>query len=85
MQHRLRKPDSAEIEPVPLLRLGRNCWRVEQATRARLLSNSHYFPALARSLERAQEPAASAERRDEPRVEGPRNGFQRRPYPVLLR
>ena len=54
MQHRLRKPDSAEIEPVPLLRLGRNCWRVEQATRARLLSNSHYFRALARSLERAR-------------------------------
>lgn len=54
MQHRLRKPDSAEIEPVPLLRLGRNCWRVEQAARARLLSNSDYFRALARSLERAR-------------------------------
>src|SRR5690348_9893552 len=54
MQHRLRKPDSARIEPVPLLRFGRNCWRVEQATRARLLTNSHYFRALARSLERAR-------------------------------
>jgi phosphatidylserine/phosphatidylglycerophosphate/cardiolipin synthase-like enzyme len=37
-----------------ILLAGKNCWRVEEATRAKLLSNSHYFRALARSLERAR-------------------------------
>jgi phosphatidylserine/phosphatidylglycerophosphate/cardiolipin synthase-like enzyme len=37
-----------------ILQPGRNCWRVEKATRAKLLPNSHYFRALAESLARAR-------------------------------
>ena len=41
MRHRILEP-------------GRNCWRIEPATRAGLLDSAKYFPALAQSLAAAR-------------------------------
>jgi phosphatidylserine/phosphatidylglycerophosphate/cardiolipin synthase-like enzyme len=38
----------------PILKKGRNCWRIERATRAAVLTNADYFAALAASLTRAR-------------------------------
>jgi phosphatidylserine/phosphatidylglycerophosphate/cardiolipin synthase-like enzyme len=38
-----------------LLQPGRNCWRTSVARRATLLTNSHYFEALAASLDQARQ------------------------------
>jgi phosphatidylserine/phosphatidylglycerophosphate/cardiolipin synthase-like enzyme len=55
-------PDAAGAGPLPaithlpleILRAGRNCWRVEPAARAAVLTNGSYFRALAECLKAAQ-------------------------------
>src|SRR5262249_2809465 len=50
-----RQPVAEEDERrLRILRPGHNCWRIERATRAAVLTNADYFRALAASLARAR-------------------------------